>query len=97
MYELFRKDCPNDPHWAWPERLLPLVHMGCAMLGCADCSSESMPMIWFEPNPHEDGESWSSSFIPLGLSLEEWLTAWLNGKTDDMFEAAWERKFGTAP
>ena len=94
LYEWFRKARPDDDHWHWPERLLPLGHLGCAMFCCADCSSETTPIIWFEPNPHEDGEPWTDCFIPFAESLGEWLTAWLDGEADDMFEIAWKRKFG---
>jgi len=36
-------------------------------------------LIWFEPNPHCDGEPWDDSFIPIGGSLERWLSAWVDG------------------
>lgn len=94
LYELFRSPDPEDRYWNWPERLLPIGHLGCAMFCCADCSSEAMPIVWFEPNPHSDGEPWDDCFIPFAGSLDEWLTAWLDGKADDLFEIAWKRKFG---
>src|SRR5262245_55091738 len=31
QYEAFRVSDPDDPHWSWPEKLLPVVHLGCAM------------------------------------------------------------------
>lgn len=94
VYEWFRKANPEDHYWHWPERLLPIGHLGCGMFCCADCSSEATPIIWFEPNPHEDGEPWADSFFPFTDSLDQWLTAWLDGQADALFEIAWKRKFG---
>jgi len=94
LYELFREVDPQDRYWRWPERLLPIGHLGCAMFCCADCSSDAMPIVLFEPNPHTDGEPWDDCFIPFAESLNDWLAAWLDGNAGDMFEAAWKRKFG---
>ena len=88
LYERFRKLDPDDPHWRWPEGLLPVGHLGCAMYACVDCTSERGPVIWFEPNPHTDGESWDDSFFRLADSMTAWLEAWLDGGDDELFEAA---------
>ena len=79
LYRLFREENPDDPHWSWPEKLLPLNHLGCAMYLCVDCSNESLPVVWFEPNPHQDGESWDESFIPFSNSFEQMMRRWLSG------------------
>ena len=47
------------------------------MYAYVDCSQDAGPMIWFEPNLHEEGEPWDSSFIPLADSMEIWLDGWL--------------------
>lgn len=88
LYERFRVPDPDDPHWHWPEFLLPLGHLGCAMYVCVNRVTEEAAIVWFEPNPHEDGESWNDSFIPLALSLESWLAHWLDGTLDALFEQA---------
>lgn len=80
----YREPCPDDEHWHWPEGLLPVGHLGCAMYLCVDCSQEDGPVIWFEPNPHEKGKPWDDSFIPLAASTETWLRAWLDG--EDLFD-----------
>lgn len=86
LYESFCMRDPDDPHWRWPESLLPVGHLGCAMYACVDCATEEAAIVWFEPNPHEDGELWTDSFIPLAVSLESWLTHWLDGTLDALFE-----------
>ena len=83
LYELYRQPSPRDPHWAWPERLLPVCHLGCGMYLCVDCNAPRGPVTWFEPNPHEDGEPWSDAFHPFAESIDVWLSAWLAGK--DLF------------
>jgi len=77
LYKSFREPDPSDPYWSWPEGLLPIVHLGCAMYFCEPCVGTSRSVIWFEPNPHEDGASWESSFLDRGLTLEQLLRAWI--------------------
>jgi hypothetical protein len=88
LYESFRMCDPDDPLWHWPESLLPVGHLGCAMYACVDCTTTEAAIVWFEPNPHDDGEPWTESFIPLAPSLESWLTHWLDGTEDALFEQA---------
>lgn len=83
LYLEFRRPDADDVHWKWPERLLPVGHLGCAMYACVDCSSDDGAIVWFEPNPHENGTPWDDSFIALAPSLHEWLVQWLEGV--DMF------------
>ncbi len=80
VYASFRTPDPNDPLWNWPEQLLPIGQLGCAMYACVDCSSNVGPVVWFEPNPHEDGNPWDDSFIALAPSLNDWLSSWLAGE-----------------
>jgi hypothetical protein len=84
LYHSYCEFDPEDTLWKWPSRLLPLAHLGCAMYLCVDCTSSEGPIIWFEPNPHEVGNSWADSFIPLADSTENWLLSWLRG--EDLFE-----------
>jgi SMI1 / KNR4 family (SUKH-1) len=84
QYLLYRQEDPDDPHWRWPEGLLPIGHLGCAMYHCIQCDNPDGPIVWFEPNPHEDEDSWDSSFIPFAPSLSAYIEAWISGK--DLFE-----------
>ena len=79
LYESYKQPDPDDDHWEWPDGLLPLCHLGCAMYHCVDCTNTDSPIIWFEPNPHEQGESWDDSFFPFCDSLAKYLNAWLDG------------------
>lgn len=80
QFSVYRENDPDDPLWAWPQALLPFVHLGCAIYFCVDCTRQEGPIIWFEPNPHEFGEPWNESFIPFAASTEELLFSWLNGE-----------------
>jgi hypothetical protein len=84
QYLMYRKPDPDDPLWKWPDALLPIGHLGCAMYHCVQCMHMNAPVVWFEPNPHELGQSWDSSFIPFAPSLAEYLSAWLSGT--DLFD-----------
>lgn len=79
LYESYREADPGDDHWDWPEGLLPVCHLGCGMYHCVQCRDEALAVIWFEPNPHAEGEPWDDSFIPFSPSLREYLSAWLDG------------------
>jgi hypothetical protein len=89
----YQEPDPRDPRWRWPERLLPVVHMGCAMFLCVDGADERGMVVWFEPNPHEDGAPWEDAFIILGVSFQELMERWAAG--DDwslLMENAWNRQ-----
>lgn len=79
LYDAYRQPDSTDPHWNWPSGLLPLCHLGCAMYHCVDCNTPPFPVIWFEPNPHENGQPWDDSFIPFCPSLAQYLCCWLDG------------------
>jgi hypothetical protein len=80
MYETFSQTDPDDPHWSWPTKLLPIVHLGCAMYYCVDCSTEDGMVVWFEPNPHELGGPWTDTFFPLLRTFRDLMTGWTNGE-----------------
>ena len=79
LYESYREADPADEYWHWPEGLLPVCHLGCGMYQCVQCLDDALPVIWFEPNPHEEATPWDDSFIPFSPSLREYLSAWLDG------------------
>ena len=78
LYDKLRAPDANDPHWRWPEAVLPLISLGCGMYFCVDCSSADAKVIWFEPNPHVAGESWSESFAS-GPPFETLMRRWAAG------------------
>jgi hypothetical protein len=84
QYLMYRKPDPDDPYWQWPSSLLPAMHLGCAMYHCIQCDSNAAAVTWFEPNPHCDGETWDTSFIPFAPTLAEYLSVWLSGS--DVFD-----------
>jgi hypothetical protein len=79
-YEEYRQLDPDDPFWRWPPSLLPIINCGCAMYLCVDCSTPTGRIVWFEPNPHEDGESWDESFVRLPCDVEQLFEAWIEGR-----------------
>lgn len=87
-YEQFCQIDPKDPFWKWPRKLLPICNLGCGMYICVDCSTFEGATVWFEPNPHNDGETWDNSFICFTNSIEEWLIAWLENTEEDLFNRA---------
>lgn len=87
LYDEFRAPDANDPHWRWPEAVLPLVSLGCGMYFCVDCVSDDARVVWFEPNPHVPGESWSESFAS-GPPFETLMRRWAAGTdTLELMEA----------
>ena len=97
MYEQFRQRDPNDPHWQWPKKLLPVVHLGCAMFFCVDCSSDDGMVIWFEPNPHENNKPWDDAFFPLGRTFGDLMSGWTGGEsTLDVMNSAFDAKLFSA-
>jgi hypothetical protein len=79
MLEAYQQRDNDDPLWAWPDMLIPVVHLGCAMFFCVDASTSDGMVIWFEPNPHEAGQPWTDSFLPLNLTFEDLMTRWTEG------------------
>ncbi|MCP9957788.1 SMI1/KNR4 family protein [Streptomyces sudanensis] len=74
-YEALREDGPGREDWPWPEGVLPVADLGCAMLACVDCRSEGGTVLLFEPNPGDVDRAW----YVLAPTLSAWFTAWLEG------------------
>lgn len=91
LYKTFRAPRNEDPLWVWLEKLLPAAHMGCGMYWCVDCGENGGAIVWFEPNPHEDGQPWDDLLIPLADSMSSWFNRWLEG--DTFLEEAWNSAF----
>jgi hypothetical protein len=88
VYERARIDDAEDPEWSWPEKLLPVLSLGCAMFFCVDCSSSRGDVVWFEPNGHGPGTAWHHAFIPLGLRCDEMMLRWVAGDDELSLMAA---------
>ena len=84
QYLRYREPRPKEKDWAWPKGLLPFGHLGCAMYHCVKCEDPAHPVLWFEPNPIEEGQSWNDAFIPFAPSLTLYFETWLAGR--DLFE-----------
>ena len=76
--EMYLQPDPSDAAWAWRKGLLPLVHLGCAMYFCVDCTTAEGDVVWFEPNAHDQG-AWDDTFFPLGLTFEALMRTWADG------------------
>ncbi|MCA9118154.1 MAG: SMI1/KNR4 family protein [Planctomycetaceae bacterium] len=64
----------------WPEKLVPICHYGCGMLGCVDCSaSEGAMTTWHPGLPPDDIQLWwKDNFVAEGVNIVEWFAAWLD-------------------
>ncbi|KOU31905.1 hypothetical protein ADK53_23765 [Streptomyces sp. WM6373] len=61
--------------WRWPEAVLPVADLGCAVYACVDCRSATAQVLLFDPNPGEPDLAWSVD----APSLAGWLRGWLDG------------------
>ncbi|WP_060179539.1 SMI1/KNR4 family protein [Streptomyces sp. IMTB 1903] len=82
--------------WRWPEAVLPVADLGCAMYACVDCRSETAQVLLFDPNPGEPDLAWSVDAPGLACWLRGWLdgTAWFCeesalGEDHDLELAPW--------
>ena len=73
LYRTWRTPDPEDPTWAWPVALLPLLHVGCAIHYCVDLADPSCRVLKFDPNGYSPGDNWSGAFTVAFPSLEPWL------------------------
>jgi hypothetical protein len=71
LYELFKVGNRGHPDSPWPQRLLPCLDWGCAILSCVDCSSQSLPVF------RSDSSDLLTAEAP---SLEDWLNQWIAGR-----------------
>jgi hypothetical protein len=78
----------SGPDSGVPRHMLWLYEWGCAVWSLLDCSiPEGAMWVW---NPHGVGDPPDKSLFCQGISLTEWLAAWLQGRlslpqvTDDV-------------
>lgn len=67
---------PPEPR-DWPERVVAVMDIGCAMVSAVDCLDPAGQVLVMDPNAHHSGEpeAWSLD----APSLDAWLEAWLDG------------------
>lgn len=80
QYELFRQPDDEDPLWAWPDGLLPVVHLGCAMFLCVDCTGAAGYVTWWDPNALVDGEPLDDAMFESDVTFEHMMDAWMRGE-----------------
>jgi hypothetical protein len=73
LYRIFSQSDPEDPGWAWPKHLLPILHIGCAIHYCIDLATPGNPVVQFDPNGFGPGDNWQGAFSVVFPKLEPWL------------------------
>ena len=69
---------PGDGGWFWPEGVLPLLSWGNGMLAAADCRTEGVPVLLFDPES-ADGD-WAHAWFEDADGLADWLETSLSGR-----------------
>jgi hypothetical protein len=92
LYELFRRDDPEDPAWRWPEKVVPICHWGCAIYSCIDCSTDDGKIIIWDPNTVEHGTAPLQSMRDGHPTVKAWFESWALGENiwNQMFPSAEE-------
>ena len=73
LYRIFSQPDQEDPCWAWPKQLLPILHVGCAIYYCIDLAAPGNPVVKFDPNDFGPGDNWQGAFSVACPKLEPWL------------------------
>ena len=63
----------------WPPYFLAFVNWGGHYSSCVDCLEPPYPIWFYDSDKDADNAKPSDYFYPEADSLEEWLTAWLDG------------------
>jgi len=74
-----RMNLETVPEWIWPERLVEFVNWGCHYFSGIDCAHPSCPVFFYNPDSAVGDASLADCLIREADSLEEWLSAWLDG------------------
>jgi hypothetical protein len=78
-------DEEDEAEWVCPERLVEFVGWGCNYFSGIDCSHPACPVFFYNNDEAVEGATLTDCLLPEAYSLEEWLSAWLDG------EDLWER------
>ena len=91
---------PGQPR-CWPDRVVAVMDVGCAMLSAVDCSDSAGRVLMMDPNAFDSGqpEAWSLDAPTLAQWLESWLdgTSWLVEQDVDIEDIAWPVPWSDAP
>lgn len=69
---------PGQPR-EWPDQVVAVMDVGCAMLSAVDCSDRGGQVLLMDPNAFDSGqpEAWSLD----SATLARWLEGWLDGSS----------------
>lgn len=86
-------DVPPGQAREWPDRVVAVMDVGCAMLSAIDCADPGGQVLLMDPNAFESGQpqAWSLDAVTLAQWLEGWLdgSSWLVEQDADIEEIAW--------
>lgn len=74
----FREPDPLTPTWLWPQGLLPICHLGCAMYDCLDTTRDHI-ILW-EPGTWDEDLPIGTALFDTGLTLFDWVDRWSRGQ-----------------
>jgi hypothetical protein len=65
----------------WPAALLPFCQLDQTLIACIDCATPAGAIVGFEVDDldWDELQGFEEAFSPRAASLEQWLTAWLDG------------------
>jgi hypothetical protein len=74
-----RTDVPSGQPRGWPDLVVAVMDVGCAMLSAVDCGDPGGQVLLMDPNAFDSGqpEAWSLD----AATLAHWLEAWLDGSS----------------
>jgi len=74
-----RVDVPPGQPRGWPDQVVAVMDVGCAMLSAVDCGDPSGQVLLMDPNAFDSGqpEAWSLD----AATLAQWLEGWLDGSS----------------
>jgi len=77
------EECPDEEEdyepLEWPDQFVDLVGWGCLYYSGILCDEPSCPVLFFNCDRAGEGSTLEDYLIPEAESLEEWLSAWLDG------------------
>jgi hypothetical protein len=88
-----RVDVPAGQSCGWPDRVVAVMDVGCAMLSVVDCGDPGGQVLLMDPNAFDTGqpEAWSLDAATLAQWLEKWLdgSSWLIEQDAEIEEIEW--------
>jgi hypothetical protein len=69
----------NGNGWQWPDQLVELVNWGCHYFSGIDCGDPYCAVLFYNNDLNVEDAPVEACLLPEAESLEEWLSAWLDG------------------